>query len=168
MHEDSDALGLMHPDQEPRATNYISQMQGMIGRLIEKELAYQGEDGDVNFAVRLFPDYGRLSGKSLDELNAGERVAVGGGKRDPLDFVLWKSAKTGEPEDARWESNFGVGEVPAFGTLDASVSTKLKYMNSSLKIGGSNLLNKYYTTNFGSAQIGGLYYVTWTFDDLLQ
>jgi outer membrane receptor protein involved in Fe transport len=67
-----------------------------------------------------------------------------------------------------WESNFGVGEVPAFGTLDASVSTKLKYMNSSLKIGGSNLLNKYYTTNFGSAQVGGLYYVTWTFDDLLQ
>lgn len=67
-----------------------------------------------------------------------------------------------------WESNFGVGEIPAFGTLDASLNVKLKYMNSSLKVGGSNLLNRYYTTNFGSAQIGGLYYITWTFDDLLQ
>ena len=68
MHADSEELGLMHPDQEPRATNYIKQMQGMIGRLIENELAYQVDEGDVNFAVRLFPQYGQLSGKSLDEL----------------------------------------------------------------------------------------------------
>jgi cysteinyl-tRNA synthetase len=109
MHADSDELGLTHPDHEPRATDHIAQMQGMIGRLIEKELAYQGEDGDVNFAVRLFPEYGRLSGKSLDELNAGERVAIGGGKRDPLDFVLWKRAKPEEPVDTRWKSPWGEG-----------------------------------------------------------
>jgi cysteinyl-tRNA synthetase len=109
MHADSDALGLMHPDQEPRATDYIQQMQGMIGKLIENELAYQVDDGDVNFAVRLLPRYGQLSGKSLDELNAGERVAIIGGKRDPLDFVLWKSAKPEEPADTRWASPWGEG-----------------------------------------------------------
>ena len=109
MHADSDALGLMRPDQEPRATAYIEQMQGMIGRLMEQEIAYQADDGDVNYAVRLFPGYGRLSGKSLDDLNAGERVAVGSGKRDPLDFVLWKSAKEDEPSDTRWQSPWGEG-----------------------------------------------------------
>lgn len=109
MHADSDALGLMHPDKEPRATNYIAQMQGMIGKLIENELAYQVDSGDVNFAVRLLPRYGELSGKSLDELNAGERVAIIGGKRDPLDFVLWKSAKPEEPTDTRWASPWGEG-----------------------------------------------------------
>ncbi len=109
MHADADKLGLIHPDQEPRATDYISQMQGMIGKLIENELAYQADDGDVNFAVRLLPRYGQLSGKSLDELNAGERVAIVGGKRDPLDFVLWKSAKPQEPADTRWASPWGEG-----------------------------------------------------------
>jgi len=109
MHADSDELGLMHPDQEPRATDYIKQMQGMIGKLIENELAYQADEGDVNFAVRLLPRYGQLSGKSLDELHAGERVAIVGGKRDPLDFVLWKSAKAEEPADTRWASPWGEG-----------------------------------------------------------
>ena len=109
MHADSDELGLMHPDHEPRATNYIKQMQGMIGKLIDNQLAYQADDGDVNFAVRLLPRYGQLSGKSLDELNAGERVAIVGGKRDPLDFVLWKTAKPEEPADTRWASPWGEG-----------------------------------------------------------
>ena len=109
MHADSDELGLMEPDQEPRATDYIQQMQGMISKLIENELAYQANDGDVNFAVRLLPRYGQLSGKTLDELNAGERVAIGDGKRDPLDFVLWKSAKPEEPADTRWKSPWGEG-----------------------------------------------------------
>ena len=109
MHADSDELGLMHPDQEPRATDYIKQMQGMIGKLIDNELAYQADEGDVNFAVRLLPRYGQLSGKSLDELHAGERVAIVGGKRDPLDFVLWKSAKAEEPADTRWASPWGEG-----------------------------------------------------------
>ena len=84
-------------------------MLSMIGRLQDKGLAYQGTDGDVNFAVRKFPGYGKLSGKSLDELQAGERVAVQDGKQDPLDFVLWKSAKPAEPEEVKWASPWGVG-----------------------------------------------------------
>ena len=81
----------------------------MIGQLESKGLAYQAGNGDVNFAVRKFPGYGKLSGKSLDELNAGERVAVQDGKHDPLDFVLWKSAKPSEPDEVKWPSNWGTG-----------------------------------------------------------
>jgi cysteinyl-tRNA synthetase len=138
MHADSDELGLMYPDHEPRATDYIAQMQGIIGRLIEKELAYQGEDGDVNFAVRLFPEYGRLSGKSLDELNAGERVAVGGGKRDPLDFVLWKSAKAEEPVDTRWKSPWGEGR-PGWHIECSAMSCDLLGEHFDIHGGGADL-----------------------------
>ncbi len=106
MHDDFDALGLMLPDHEPRATQYVPQMLGLIELLQEKELAYQDNDGDVNFAVRRFPGYGRLSGKSLDDLRAGERVAIDTNKRDPLDFALWKRAKPGEPQ---WPSRWGAG-----------------------------------------------------------
>jgi hypothetical protein len=84
-------------------------MLSIIEKLEDKELAYQGEDGDVNYAVRNFPGYGKLSGKSLDDLRAGERVDVNTGKRDPLDFVLWKAGKENEPAEARWESKWGVG-----------------------------------------------------------
>ncbi|HBJ98625.1 MAG TPA: cysteine--tRNA ligase [Delftia acidovorans] len=109
LHQDADALGIERPTHEPRATEYVPQMLSMIGRLQDKGLAYQGTDGDVNFAVRKFPGYGKLSGKSLDELQAGERVAVQDGKEDPLDFVLWKSAKPAEPDEVKWASPWGVG-----------------------------------------------------------
>ncbi|MDR2325946.1 MAG: cysteine--tRNA ligase [Acidovorax sp.] len=113
LHQDADALGIARPDHEPRATDYVPQMLTMIGQLQQKGLAYQirneNGNGDVNFAVRKFPGYGKLSGKSLDELNAGERVAVQGGKQDPLDFVLWKSSKPEEPADVKWQSPFGEG-----------------------------------------------------------
>jgi cysteinyl-tRNA synthetase len=113
MHRDLGALGLQPPTHEPRATEYVPQMTAMISKLIDKGLAYQAnsgdEAGDVNFAVRKMPGYGKLSGKSLDQLRAGERVAVLGGKDDPLDFVLWKAAKPTEPEDAKYDSPFGVG-----------------------------------------------------------
>ncbi|QPR32710.1 cysteine--tRNA ligase [Delftia acidovorans] len=109
LHQDADALGIERPTHEPRATEYVPQMLSMIGRLQDKGLAYQGADGDVNFAVRKFPGYGKLSGKSLDELQAGERVAVQDGKQDPLDFVLWKSAKPAEPDEVKWASPWGVG-----------------------------------------------------------
>ncbi len=108
MHEDSDALGLQRPDAEPRATGYVAPMLSMIARLEEKGLAYR-RGGDVNFAVRRFPSYGRLSGKSLDDLRAGERVAVDERKDDPLDFVLWKAAKPDEPAEATWSSPYGAG-----------------------------------------------------------
>ena len=106
MDEDAAALGLQKPDHEPRATQYVPQMLGMIERLQQKGLAYQSTSGDVNYAVRKFPGYGRLSGKSLDELRAGERVEVDKAKVDPLDFVLWKRAK---PEEPQWASKWGNG-----------------------------------------------------------
>ncbi len=109
MHQDIGALGIEPPTVEPRATEYVPQMLSLIARLKDRGLAYQSEDGDVNFAVRKFAGYGKLSGKSLDDLRAGERVAVGQDKADPLDFVLWKSAKADEPEEARWDSPFGQG-----------------------------------------------------------
>ena len=109
MRQDIGALGIATPTHEPRATEYVPQMLQMIGTLQRKGLAYQARDGDVNFAVRRFAGYGKLSGKSLDELRAGERVAVAEGKEDPLDFVLWKAAKPEEPEDAKYASDFGPG-----------------------------------------------------------
>ncbi|MCC6850745.1 MAG: cysteine--tRNA ligase [Comamonadaceae bacterium] len=109
MHRDLGALGLLVPTHEPRATEYVPQMLALIDRLEERGLAYRAAGGDVNYAVRRFAPYGRLSGKSLDELRAGERVATPGDKDDPLDFVLWKAAKPDEPADARWPSRFGEG-----------------------------------------------------------
>jgi len=109
MHADIAALGIEAPTHEPRATDYVPQMLSMIETLERKGLAYRAPGGDVNFAVRRFERYGRLSGKSLDELRAGERVAVQDGKSDPLDFVLWKTAKADEPADARYASPFGEG-----------------------------------------------------------
>jgi len=109
MHQDLSALGLATPTHEPRATEYVPQMLSLIGRLEDKGLAYRADNGDVNYAVRKFPGYGKLSGKSLDELRAGERVAVQDGKLDPLDFVLWKAAKADEPEDAKWPGPYGTG-----------------------------------------------------------
>jgi cysteinyl-tRNA synthetase len=106
MDEDAAALGVEKPDHEPRATQYVPQMLDMIGRLEAKKLAYQSGSGDVNYAVRRFPGYGKLSGKSPDELRAGERVEVDESKEDPLDFVLWKSAK---PEEPSWPSRWGAG-----------------------------------------------------------
>ena len=109
MRTDLGAVGVIAPTQEPRATDYVPQMVGLIRQLEDKGLAYRAPDGDVNFAVRKFPGYGKLSGKTLDELRAGERVAVLAGKHDPLDFVLWKSAKAEEPEDAKYASEYGPG-----------------------------------------------------------
>ena len=106
MDEDSAALGIEKPDFEPRATEHVPGMVKMIETLEHNGLAYRAPGGDVNFAVRKFPDYGKLSGKSLDDLRAGERVDVVPGKQDPLDFVLWKTAKEGEPY---WESAWGKG-----------------------------------------------------------
>ena len=109
MHEDVAALGILPPTHEPRATEYVGEMLTMIAKLESKGLAYRAVNGDVNYAVRKVAAYGRLSGTSLDQLRAGERVAVDDGKEDPLDFVLWKSAKPSEPDDAKWDSEFGRG-----------------------------------------------------------
>jgi cysteinyl-tRNA synthetase len=106
MDEDNAALGVEKPDFEPRATQYVAGMLEMIRLLEQRGLAYQADNGDVNYAVRKFPGYGKLSGKSLDELRAGERVEVEASKHDPLDFALWKRAKEDEPY---WDSPWGRG-----------------------------------------------------------
>lgn len=106
MEEDAAALGVARPSHEPRATQYIGNMIAMIEILVAKGLAYHANNGDVYFSVHKFPGYGKLSGKSLEDLRAGERVEVDRDKKDPLDFVLWKAAKPGEPY---WDSPWGKG-----------------------------------------------------------
>jgi cysteinyl-tRNA synthetase len=109
MRADIRAIGIEDPTHEPRATEYVGQMLDMIGTLERKGLAYRAPGGDVNYAVRKFAGYGKLSGKTLDDLRSGERVAVSDDKQDPLDFVLWKAAKADEPEDAKYPGPFGPG-----------------------------------------------------------
>lgn len=106
MHEDADALGVLRPDQEPRATLHMDEILAMIGKLIDNGYAYAADNGDVYYDVSRFEGYGKLSGKNPEDLRAGERVAVGEAKDDPLDFVLWKAAKPGEPS---WDSPWGKG-----------------------------------------------------------
>ncbi|MGM8061468.1 cysteine--tRNA ligase [Vogesella indigofera] len=106
MHADTEALGLLRPTFEPRATAHIGGMQDIISKLISRGKAYPAANGDVYYAVREFDGYGKLSGKTLDNLRAGERVEVDPNKRDAHDFVLWKAAKPGEPQ---WQSPWGAG-----------------------------------------------------------
>ena len=106
MDEDAASLGVIPPAHEPRATRYVESMVSMIQTLVDKDIAYPASNGDVYYAVHKFPGYGKLSGKSLDDLRAGERVIIDPHKKDPLDFVLWKAAKPGEPE---WDSPWGKG-----------------------------------------------------------
>jgi cysteinyl-tRNA synthetase len=106
MHEDAGALGVLLPDDEPKATAHIAEIIAMVHKLIDNGHAYLADNGDVYYDVKSFPGYGKLSGKSIDDLQSGARVEVGDIKRDPLDFVLWKSAKPGEPY---WQSPWGDG-----------------------------------------------------------
>jgi len=120
MHEDLDALGCLRPEKEPKASEYIDEMLTMIGQLIDKGFAYQASNGDVMYDVRKFGPYGKLSGRKLEDLRAGARVEVDEAKRDPLDFVLWKSAKPGEPA---WPSKWGDGR-PGWHIECSAMSTK--------------------------------------------
>lgn len=138
MHEDADALGVERPDHEPKATAYIPQMQQMIDVLLQKGLAYCSQDGDVNYAVRRFPGYGQLSGKSLDDLRAGERVAAKHSKEDPLDFVLWKAAKAEEPAESRWSSPWGEGR-PGWHIECSAMSCSLLGEHFDIHGGGADL-----------------------------
>jgi cysteinyl-tRNA synthetase len=135
MDEDAAALGVEKPDHEPRATQFVQPMIEMIGRLEKKNLAYQSTSGDVNYAVRRFPGYGKLSGKSLDELRAGERVDVDQSKEDPLDFVLWKRSKPGEPT---WKSPWGEGR-PGWHIECSAMSRELLGQPFDIHGGGQDL-----------------------------
>ncbi|MCU0898420.1 MAG: cysteine--tRNA ligase [Burkholderiales bacterium] len=135
MHEDERALGVQAPDQEPRATGYVPQMLAMIGTLEDKGYAYRAGNGDVNYSVRKFDGYGKLSGKSLEDLRAGERVEVDRDKQDPLDFVLWKRAKEGEPF---WQSAFGDGR-PGWHIECSAMSGTLLGKHFDIHGGGADL-----------------------------
>ncbi len=138
MYEDTDALGIERPTHDPRATDYVPQMLSIIGLLEKKGLAYRCNDGDVNYAVRKFPGYGKLSGKSLDELRAGERVAVADGKQDPLDSVLWKAAKPEEPAEVKWPSVWGPGR-PGWHIECSAMSCALLGESFDIHGGGADL-----------------------------
>jgi len=135
MHEDADALGVLRPDMEPCATETIEPILEMIEKLEQQGYAYQADNGDVYFAVAKFNDYGKLSGKKVDELRAGERVDVDEGKRDPLDFVLWKSAKPGEP---KWSSKYGDGR-PGWHIECSAMSNSLLGNHFDIHGGGHDL-----------------------------
>jgi cysteinyl-tRNA synthetase len=138
LRQDADALGIERPTFEPRAMDYVPQMLRLIGTLEKKGLAYRAASGDVNYAVRKFPGYGKLSGKSLDELRAGERVAVLGDKEDPLDFVLWKSAKPTEPAEAKWDSPYGPGR-PGWHIECSAMSCQMLGESFDIHGGGADL-----------------------------
>ncbi len=135
MHEDFDALGVERPTLEPRATGHLEEIIRMIQALIDKGHAYQAENGDVYYDVRSFPGYGRLSGKSIDDLEAGARVEPGEGKRDPLDFALWKAAKPGEPA---WDSPWGKGR-PGWHIECSAMSTSALGDTFDIHGGGADL-----------------------------
>ncbi len=138
MEEDAAALGVQKPDHEPRATQYVPQMLDLIEKLEGSGLAYHASDGDVNYSVRDFPSYGKLSGKSLDDLRAGERVELNTGKRDPLDFVLWKAAKESEPDEVKWDSKWGRGR-PGWHIECSAMSCELLGEQFDLHGGGEDL-----------------------------
>ncbi len=137
LQEDSKRLNVQAPNAQPRATDYVPQMVSLIETLLDKGLAYQAAQ-DVNFSVRRFNGYGKLSGKSLDELHAGERVAVLDGKEDPLDFVLWKGAKESEPQDAKWPAPFGLGR-PGWHIECSAMSCALLGQTFDVHGGGADL-----------------------------
>ena len=151
LHQDADALGIERPTLEPRAMDYVPQMVSMIGTLQNKGLAYQASNGDMNFAVRKFPAYGQLSGKSLDQLQAGERIAVDDGKHDPLDFVLWKSAKATEPDDAKWPSSYGVGR-PGWHIECSAMACELLGESFDIHGGGADLQFPHHENEIAQSQ----------------
>jgi len=138
MHEDADALGVLRPDHEPRATEHVQQMLDMIASLEKHGYAYVAANRDVCYSVRKFAGYGKLSGKSLDDLRAGERVDVIDGKQDPLDFVLWKHAKDEEPAEVKWDSPWGAGR-PGWHIECSAMGSELLGKHFDIHGGGQDL-----------------------------
>jgi cysteinyl-tRNA synthetase len=169
MHQDLDAVGIQKPTSEPRATEHVSAMLGLIEKLQGKGLAYQAPNGDVNFAVRKLPAYGKLSGKSLDELRAGERVAVLDGKHDPLDFVMWKSAKATEPEDAKYPSAYGPGR-PGWHIECSAMSAALLGEPFDIHGGGMDLIFPHHENEIAQSEgaSGGTFARYWLHNGFLN
>jgi cysteinyl-tRNA synthetase len=169
MHQDLDAVGIQKPDHEPRATEYVPQMLGLIDKLHDKGLAYQAPNGDVNFAVRRLSGYGKLSGKSIDELRSGERVAVLDGKGDPLDFVMWKSAKPSEPPEAKYESRFGAGR-PGWHIECSAMSEALLGVPFDIHGGGMDLIFPHHENEIAQSEgaHGGTFARYWLHNGFLN
>ncbi|AVV82899.1 cysteine--tRNA ligase [Shewanella putrefaciens] len=135
MHRDFDALNMLRPDFEPRATLHIAEIIDMVELLLARGHAYVASDGDVLFSVASYPDYGRLSGQNLDQLQAGARVEVDENKQNPMDFVLWKMSKPGEPT---WESPWGPGR-PGWHIECSAMNSKHLGLHFDIHGGGSDL-----------------------------
>ncbi len=169
MHRDFALLGALAPTHEPRATEYVPQMLSLIDKLQANGLAYQAEGGDVNFSVRRFAGYGKLSGKSIDELRSGERVAVLGDKEDPLDFVLWKSSKDSEPDDAKWPSRHGLGR-PGWAIECSAMSCALLGEPFDIHGGGMDLQFPHHENEIAQSEgaSGGEFVRTWMHNGFLN
>ncbi len=158
MHEDADALGCLRPDHEPRATQAVPEMLAMIQTLIDKGFAYRADNGDVYYAVSQFAGYGRLSGKNLDDLRAGARVEIGEAKRDPLDFVLWKATKPGEPS---WDAPWGAGR-PGWHIECSAMSTTCLGHTFDIHGGGMDLQFPHHDNEIAQSEAAtGCHYVNY-------
>jgi len=159
MNEDADALGVIRPDIEPRATEYVTQIIAMIEQLILKGHAYAARNGDVYYDVSSFPQYGRLSRRNLDELQAGARVGIDEIKSDPLDFVLWKAAKPGEPS---WDSPWGQGR-PGWHIECSAMSTCCLGNHFDIHGGGGDLQFPHHENEIAQSEgaTGEQYVNTW-------
>lgn len=148
MHEDSEALGILAPTEEPCATAHMAEIFAMIQRLIDKGLAYAAENGDVYYSVSGFPDYGKLSGKDPADLRAGSRVEIGEAKRDPLDFALWKAAK---PDEPAWHSPWGAGR-PGWHIECSAMSTCALGNHFDIHGGGADLQFPHHENEIAQAE----------------
>lgn len=159
MHEDADALGCLAPNLEPRATEHIDEMLQMIGKLVDNKHAYAADNGDVYYAVKSFADYGKLSKRKLDEMQAGSRVSIEHVKRNPFDFVLWKAAKAGEPQ---WESKWGNGR-PGWHIECSAMSTKCLGDTFDIHGGGHDLQFPHHENEIAQSEAatGCLYAHNW-------
>ncbi len=159
MHADEAAMNVLRPDMEPKATEYMDEIQQMIQTLIDKGYAYPATNGDVYFKVKSFKEYGRLSGKNLEELEAGSRVEVNEIKQDPMDFVLWKASKENEPA---WDSNWGDGR-PGWHIECSAMSTKCLGNHFDIHGGGMDLSFPHHENEIAQSECAtGEHYVnTW-------
>jgi cysteinyl-tRNA synthetase len=162
MQEDAAALNVLEPDHEPRATSYVFVMKRLIDRLQHNGLAYVADNHDVCYAVRGFPGYGKLSGKSIEDLRAGSRVEVAHEKHDPLDFVLWKHARADEPADAKWESPWGPGR-PGWHIECSAMSTELLGTHLDIHGGGQDLQFPHHENEIAQSEgaYGGVFVNYW-------
>ena len=166
MNEDLDALSIVKPDHEPRATEYISEIIDMISSLVERGYAYPAENGDVYYRTRKFKDYGQLSGKKIDELQAGARIEPGEAKEDPLDFVLWKNSK---PDEPKWDSPWGEGR-PGWHIECSAMSTSLLGSHFDIHGGGMDLLFPHHENEIAQSEgvCGNKFVNMWMHNGYLQ